>query len=201
MRASKSVRNAGYRSDAWNDDGVQSPANSSLGRRAFLSGLAGTAIMTVAACKNPLSSAPVTRTVTTAAPPPVDPLESLLATARLHLQRIEAGLIAVAADPAAVAKLTPVRSDRDAHVKALEAEVARTSSTPTSAAEPPAGPVSLGNSATIASADVLAMALGDADSAQLQFRDGVGTTSRYRGALFASISACLASHRLVLQPS
>ncbi len=127
---------------------------------------------------------------------------SLLATTRLHVERINAGLVNIAADPAGVVVLTLVQADRAAHLAALEAEVARTTSTPadsaaTSAAAQPGQTVSISDDP----AEIIATVLGDCVTAQTQFRDGVQSTSRYRAALFGSISACLATHRLVLQPS
>lgn len=192
----------GYRgSNAWNDVRVQSPASSPFGRRAFLTGIGGTALVAVTGCANPFSSAPTTRTVTSDAPPPVDPLMTLLATTRLHLARIDTGLIDIAADPAGLAILTLIQSDRAAHLAALEAEVARTTSPTSGSAVAPPTVAPTATVPTPAAADVLSLVLGDCVTAQTQFRDGVQSTSRYRAALFGSISACLATHRLVLQPS
>ncbi len=143
---------------------------------------------------------PTTRTVIQEAPPPVDPIVTLIATTRLHLARIDAALAAIAADAAGVAKLTPIRADRAAHLAALVTEQARTSnpdgSVSASASGAAAGPPQIEMPAD-ATAAIAAIRV-DAENAQVQFTDGVAATAKYRSAIFASISACLASHRSVL---
>ena len=121
---------------------------------------------------------------------------TLIATTRLHLARLDAALTSVAADPAAVALLTPLRSDRAAHLAALIAEQDRSEGVTSSVdASGAAGTVAALPPDT---ATVIAAIRSDADNAQVQFTDGVGSTGRYRAALFASIVACLATHRSVL---
>ncbi len=147
-----------------------------------------------------------TRTETVQAPPPIDPLVTLIATTRLHVARIDAAITAVGADPSAVL-LTQIRADRAAHLAALLAEEQRsnpagntasaaTADTSSTAGEggSPAPQLSVPADPTAA----VAVIRTDAETAQLQFTDGVAATGRYRAAIFASISACLATHRSVL---
>lgn len=138
--------------------------------------------------------APTTRTVTQEAPPPVDPLDTLIATTRLHLARIEGGLVSLADDPRGVGLLSAVRSDRAAHLEALLAERVRGEGG-TAAADPGAVPA-LDMPADTAT--VLVAVRTDAENAQVQFTDGVTATGRYRAAILGSIAACLATHRAIL---
>jgi hypothetical protein len=165
-----------------------------IGRRAFLGGLTVAGALSLTGCSL-FGGSQETRTVIATAPPPIDPIQTLIATTRLHLARIDGGLASIAADAAGVALLTPVRADRAAHLNALLAEQARTdtpgSSAPSAADTPrvsmPADPGA-----------VISLVRSDAENAQVQFADGVAATGRYRAALFASIAACLATHRSVL---
>jgi hypothetical protein len=134
------------------------------------------------------------------APPPVDPIETLIATTRLHLARLDATLTTFAADAATVALLTPLRADRAAHLDALRTEDARgngsvIADTPGPSATPGGAPALEISPDVTTAIDTIR---SDAENAQLQFSDGVVATGPYRAALFASISACLATHRSVL---
>ena len=64
----------------------------------------------------------------------------------------------------------------------------------TSPAALPAGEITVPDSP----AAIIASVRGDAATAQVQFTDAISAASRYRAALYASIAACLASHRAVL---
>jgi hypothetical protein len=195
---------AGSGGAVWNDGRVLSPdrapatrPSTPMGRRAFLT-VAGTATaLTLTGCSLFGGGSPTTRTVVQTAPPPVDPMLTLLATTRLHLARLDAALTAVAADAATVALLTPLRADRAAHLAALEAEQDRGAGVTESESSSAAGAAPQVQMPTDVEA-VKAIVRTDAETAQVQFNDGVVATGRYRAALFASIAACLASHRSVL---
>lgn len=126
-----------------------------------------------------------------------DPITGLIATTRLHVLRLNA---AIAADKQQAALLTQLRDDRQAHLEALEAEHARldpSAGGPSSSASPaalPAGEITVPDTP----AAIIASVRGDAATAQVQFTDAISAASRYRAALYASIAACLASHRAVL---
>ena len=153
---------------------------------------AGTAALLATAGCNPFSTTATTRTVTTEAPPPIDPMDNLIATTQLHLLRLET---AVARGGSLAKTLTPLRDDRQAHLDALKKELARTTpDDPQATAAPPTGTVPLPKDDEA----VLAVIRDDAGNAQVQFTDAVGTVSRYRSQLLASIAACLATHRAVL---
>lgn len=161
-------------------------------RRALL-GSAGASVLLLAAGCNPFSSAPKTLTVTTAAPPPKDPLDALIARIKLHILHID-GAIAAAAFDATV--LSAVRADRLAHLAAVQAEYDRSIGiSPSSSVPAPTGSVPLPSGPDA----IMAVVRQDAADAQLTFTDVMSsTTSRYRAALFGSIAACLATHRGVL---
>lgn len=179
--------------------GVPSPRARPIGRRVFLSGVGAVGAVALSGCAVFGGSAPTVTSIVEA-PPPVDPIETLIATTRLHLARLDATLTAFAADPATVALLTPLRADRAAHLDALRTEDARgNGSVIAGTADPSASPAA--NPALEVSPDVttaVGTVRSDAENAQLQFSDGVVATGPYRAALFASISACLATHRSAL---
>lgn len=152
---------------------------------------AGAAAVLVSTGCTAFSSTTTTKTVVATAPPPIDPMDTLIAMTRLHLLRLVAG-IKLGGD--AAKKLTPLRDDRIAHLQRLLQEQARVRR---SAAAPltQAGQTVPGG-ATAAAA--IAAAAQDAADAQLAFSDQLANVSKYRAALFASISACLATHRVVL---
>lgn len=179
--------------------GVPSPLQRPIGRRGFLTGVGAVGAFTLTGCSVFGGQAPTVTSVVEA-PPPVDPIETLIATTRLHLARLDAVLAAPDADPAVVALLTPLRADRAAHLEALRAEDARAAGSvladSTDASTPAPGAATIEVSADPAIA--LDTIRSDAENAQLQFSDGVVATGPYRAALFASISACLATHRSVL---
>ena len=185
----------------WNDVRRAQTPPRPIGRRSFLTGLGAAGAVALTGCSVFGGSAPTVTSVVEA-PPPVDPILTLIATTRLHLARMDAALAALAADPAAVALLTPLRADRAAHLEALRAEDARAAGsvlaeTTDPSASAPAHGHARGVRGSGPPSDTIRT---DAETAQLQFSDGVVATGRYRAALFASISACLATHRSVLIP-
>jgi len=152
---------------------------------------AGAAVVLTTAGCNPFATTKTTRTVTTQAPPPIDPMDTLIASTRLHLLRLDAG-IKLGGDTAT--RLTSLRNDRTAHLRRLldeQARVNRTTAAPMTVAGAQVDPPKDGKSALAAAAE-------DAAAAQLAFSDQLANVSRYRAALFASIAACLSSHRVVL---
>lgn len=157
---------------------------------------AGTVALVATAGCNPFSpTTRITQTVTAAPAAAVDVLPTLIATTRLHVVRLAN---AAAADRTLGARLTPLRADRQAHLTALITELGRTS--PVGAAAEKAKPTA---DKTVAvpsgtSAALLGGMRSDAALAQGLFTDALAQTSRYRAALFASIAACLASHRVAL---
>jgi hypothetical protein len=171
---------------------VSLPSRVGVTRRALL-GSAGASLLLLTAGCNPFSSAPRTLTVTTAAPPPTDPLQALVAKIKLHILHLD-GAIAAGAFDAVI--LSAVRTDRMAHLVAVQAEYDRSVGiSPSSSAVAPSGSVSMpvGNDA------IMAVVRQDAGDAQLTFTDAMSkTASRYRAALFGSIAACLATHRGVM---
>lgn len=174
-------------------------ADRPLRRRTLLTGLGGLAVVAavpgLTGCSLFAGASDVPTTA--AAPELTDPISSLLATTRLHLMRLDA---AIAAAPDQAALLGQLRSDRQAHLDALQAEFDRLhpaasgSDAPSSPPAPASASVAAPDSAQAAIAGVR----GDAATAQVQFTDAVSSASRYRAALFGSIAACLASHRAVL---
>lgn len=161
-----------------------------LSRRRLLAAGSVTAALLTAGC-NPFSTTQQTRTVIATAPPPIDPMDQLIAMVRLHLLRLEAD---VKIDEDTAKKLTTVRDDRRAHLQALLDEQARANRTS-------AAPLTQAGQAVPASADArsaIERARADAQEAQLAFADQITVVSRYRAAIFSSISACLITHRLVL---
>ncbi len=151
--------------------------------------------MATAGCNPFATPTKITQTVTAAAAPAVDPISTLIATTRLHIVRLTN---AIAADTTLAKRLTPLRNDRQSHLDALIAELARTS--PDAAAQASAAPTTDPSIPvpTGGSVQILAGMRSDAAQAQGLFTDAFGTASRYRAALFGSIAACLASHRVAL---
>jgi hypothetical protein len=157
---------------------------------------AGTAALLATAGCNPFATPTrITQTVTAAAAPVADPIPTLIATTRLHLVRLTN---AIAADKTLSARLTPLRGDRRSHLTALIAELARTS--PQAAADQKGRPTTDPTIAVPTGGSILILAgmRSDATLAQGLFTDAFGPASRYRAALFGSIAACLASHRVAL---
>lgn len=173
---------------------IATPLQLPLARRALVLG-AGTAALLASAGCNPFSTPTrVTQTVTAAAAPVADPIATLIATTRLHLVRLTNS---IAADKTLAVRLTPLRDDRQAHLGKLIAELARTS--PQAAAAQQAAPTTDPSIAVPGSALlILAGMSADAAQAQGRFTDAFPLASRYRAALFGSIAACLASHRVAL---
>ena len=177
---------------------VPSPRQRPIGRRSFLTGVGAAGVLALSGCSVFGGDAPTVTSVVEA-PPPVDPIETLIATTRLHLARLDATITSLGGDPASVALITPLRADRAAHLEALRTEEARGNGSVLAESSDPAVPA--GTPALEVSNDVttaLDTIRSDAENAQLQFSDGVVATGPYRAALFASISACLATHRSVL---
>jgi len=160
-------------------------------RRALLGAAGGAALLAVAGC-NPFSSAGKTLTVTEEAPPPTTPLLGLVFKTKLHVQHLQA---AIRVDKRDRALLTILLSDRQAHLAALQTEYARSigRATPQSTAVPTTG-------VTVPSDpdEVMGVIRGDAGQAQNMFTDAMSTAPRYQAELFASIAACMATHRAVL---
>ncbi len=160
-------------------------------RRALL-GATGVAALLAAAGCNPFATGVATLTVTEQAPPPTAPLLGLVYKTRLHVQHLQA---AIATDARDKAVLTMLLHDRQAHLAALEEEHARSigKATPTGTALPTTG-------VTVPADpdEVIALIRGDAGEAQNMFTDAMSNASRYRAQLFASIAACMATHRAVL---
>lgn len=158
-------------------------------------GAGSIALVATAGC-NPFSTTTrVTQTVTAAPAAAADVMPILIATTRLHVVRLSN---AITADRALAARLTPLRADRQAHLTALVAELGRTS--PVAAAAEKKKPTA-DKTVTVptgGAAPLLAGMRSDAALAQSTFTDALAQASRYRAALFASIAACLASHRLAL---
>lgn len=160
-----------------------------LARRSVLT-IGGTAaLLTTAGC-NPFSSTRVTRTEVVTAPPPIDPIDQLIAKTRLHYLR----LVASVKLGSTATKLTPLRDDRRRHLQALLDEQARTTrqkadplTQPGQTVPPPAS-----------AAEAVTLAATDAQDAQTAFTDALGSVSRYRATLFATIAASLAGHQEAL---
>jgi hypothetical protein len=171
---------------------VPPPSRVGVTRRALL-GSAGASVLLLAAACNPFSSAPKTLTVTAAAPPPTDPLQALIAKIKLHVLHLDAAIAASAFDAGVLAA---VRTDRLAHLAAVQAEYDRSIGiSPTSSVAAPSGSVSMPDGSDA----IMAVIRQDAGDAQLTFTDAMSkTASRYRAALFGSIAACLATHRGVM---
>ena len=167
---------------------VRTPAAApTLARRSVLT-LAGTAaVLTTAGC-NPFSTTKVTRTEVVTAPPPIDPIDQLIAKTRLHYLRLVA---AVKLGSTAGTKLTPLRDDRREHLQALLDEKARTTRQQadplTQAGQTVPPPAS--------AAEAIELAAVDARDAQTAFSDALSSVSRYRAMLFATIAASLAGHQ------
>lgn len=167
------------------------PVPATVARRSVLTAAGVGALLLTAGC-NPFSTTRTTRTVVTEAPPPVDPMDTLIAMTRLHMLRLEASLDL---GSTTTRKLTPLRNDRRQHLQRLLDEQARVNRTE-------AGPlVEPGQSvpAPATAAEAVESAATDAADAQSAFGDQIAVVSRYRAAMFASIAACLAGHRVVLQ--
>lgn len=178
---------------------MHEPERRRLTRRGLLAATGLGALTAIAGC-NPFATSARTVTVTAAATssapaatrtPPV-PVLGLVATTRLHVQQL---LGAIAVDSRDRAVLTMLLHDRQAHLAALQAEYARsigatapsTEPAPTAAASMPKDPD-----------EVIGRIRADATTAQSMFADALAGASRYQAALYASIAACVATHRMVL---
>ncbi|MGI8418452.1 MAG: hypothetical protein ACR2P2_20095 [Nakamurella sp.] len=168
----------------------QRPLDVAVTRRAVLTAAGTAAVLASTGC-TAFSSTTTTQTVVAIAPPPIDPMDTLIAMTRLHLLRLVAG-IKLGGD--AAKKLPPLRDDRIAHLQRLLQEQARVNRS----AVAPLTQAGQTVPAAASAAAAIAAAAKDAADAQLAFTDQLGNVSKYRAALFASISACLATHRVVL---
>ncbi len=169
------------------------PPRPVLTRRALLGAAAASALLGVSGC-NPFSSERQTLTVTAEAPPPTAPLLGLVYKTRLHIQHLQAG---IEVDKRDAKVLTMLLHDRRAHLAALEAEYARSIGETSPATTPvPTTGVTLPNKDPD---EVIGVIRGDAATAQSMFTDSMTTAgSPYAAQLFASIAACMATHREVL---
>lgn len=159
--------------------------------RRTLFAMTGAAVLLVPAACDPFSTTKTTRTVTQTAPEPIDPMDTLIAMTRLHLLRLRAG---ISLGGVTAPKFTQLATDRADHLTRLLAEQARRNRAT------PSAPGTVGHNVPVPITPALAIrsALDDASAAQLAFSDQVGNVTRYRAALFASISACLSTHPVVL---
>lgn len=173
-----------------------------LTRRALLGAAGAGTLLAVTGC-NPFSTSAKTVTVTaaptTSAAPsvPPTPVLSLVAITRLHLDHLNQALATDARDKAI---LTTMRTDVQAHLVALEAEYARSIGS-TAAPSPSPTPSTPAGTTSTAPSDpdaTIAQIRGDAGKAQSAFTDALGGATRYQAELYASIAACVATHRLVL---
>lgn len=170
---------------------MRPPTTTALTRRALLGATGAAALLAVAGC-NPFSTAAKTLTVTEQAPPPTAPLQGLVFKTRFHVQQLQ---VAVAVDKRDAAMLTMLLHDRQAHLTALQAEYARSIGETSPASTPiPTTGITMPSDPD----EVLGVIRGDAGQAQNMFTDAMSTASRYQAQLFASIAACMATHRAVL---
>lgn len=192
---------------ACHDGAVHVSFQRAVTRRVVLGAAGAGALALVTGC-NPFSAATETITVTAeptttpAQPSPAAPLLGLVFTTRLHVQRLTE---AIAADERDAATLSMLLSDRQAHLAALEAEYVRASGQdlPATAPQPgsTSGPASSSDEAATDSQDpdeVIGRIRGDAATAQTMFTDALAGASRFQAQLYASIAACIATHRMVL---
>lgn len=178
-----------------------------IARRTLLAGSLGGTVLLTAGCGPFGSSTPTTTTVTAPAPEIADPITGLIAVTRLQVLRLvgAATLLTSSGNKAAGTLLTGLARDRQAHLHALTVELNRTnpptgparSTIPQAGALPPA-PAPADVQLPMDPKLVVPAVRSDAAAAQQQFTDALGLVSRYRAALFASIAACLATHRTVL---
>ncbi len=141
------------------------------------------------------TTAPRTVTVTSTGSGIADPLVTLIAVTRLHLLRIQSWTPDLAGDPTNQALLTIVGKDRQAHLTALMAEQKRTDPAAAAAdANPGSGSIPPPDDPKL----IVPQVRADAADAQQQFTDALALVSRFRAALFASMAAALATHRVVL---
>jgi hypothetical protein len=156
-----------------------------------LTATGASALLAVAGC-NPFSTAGKTLTVTTEAPPPTAPMLGLIYKTRLHVQRL---VTAVRTDKRDATVLLMLLNDRKAHLEALQQEYDRSvGQTSTSGPPVPTTGVTMPTDPD----EVIATIRGDAGDAQVMFTDAMSTAGRYRAQLYASIAACVATHRAVL---
>lgn len=170
-------------------------------RRAVLGSTGAGVLLAITGC-NPFSTTATTITVTEqatttpTAPSPAAPLLGLVFTTRLHVQRLSD---AAAIDERDSALLTALLADRKAHLEVLEAEYLRVSDQPLPSVQSSAPTSESDAESTPADPDeVLGQIRGDAATAQTMFTDALAGASRFQAQLYASIAACIATHRMVL---
>lgn len=164
-----------------------------LSRRAVLAGAAGAVALVAAGC-NPFTTSSRTVTVTSTSPPAPDPIAGLVAVTRLHVLRLNAAVASKAVTAAQAKVLAVVRDDRQAHLDALVAEQARSAGRPAPASAPATARVDLPGD----SKAVMGAVRADVLTALQSMNDAIPAASLYRAALFGSIGAGLATHRVVL---
>lgn len=158
-------------------------------------GAGAAALLATAGCNPFATPTKITQTVTASAAPMADPIPTLIATTRLHVVRLTN---AIAQDKTLISELVPLRADRRLHLDALIAELGRTSPQAADAerSKPTTDPsISVPSGGSV---QIIAGMRSDATLAQGLFTDAFPQASRYRAALFGSIAACLATHRVVL---
>ncbi|GGL95531.1 hypothetical protein [Nakamurella endophytica] len=175
--------------------GVPRGPGGTVGRRALLAGVGSAALLAAAGC-NPFQTGGGGRTVTvtSTAPPAPDPIAGLIAVTRLHVLRLNAALTGNRVNKAQAQTLQMVRRDRQAHLDALLTEQARSAGRGAPTTAPVTGTVQLPGDGKA----VLGAVRADVLAALQGMTDAVAGAGRYRAALFGSIAACLASHRVVL---
>lgn len=168
-------------------------------RRAFI-GLGATgALVGIVGCDGSVEggkTVTVTATPTSAAPPPpTATLLGLVFTTRLHVQHLTE---AAATDERDAAILTQLLADRTAHLEALEAEYTRVSGDSAPAPSSSAAPDTTTQQQSSDPDEILGRIRGEAATAQTMFTDALAEASRFQAQLYASIAACVATHRMVL---
>jgi hypothetical protein len=118
--------------------------------------------------------------------PPPDPLLPFLTATLVLADRYDA---AIAAEPSLSARLTPLRDDHRAHVRALAREIG---------ISPPSGAPSPSGSASAEASTVQGLLAAEKD-AQKDAEKACLEGPSYRAALLGSIAACRASHQEALR--
>lgn len=172
-----------------------------LTRRSLFTAAGAVAVAAVSGC-SVFGGAPETITVTaaptaapenTAAPLPETSAEllGLVFSTRLQVQNLTT---AIAQDKRDAPLFSMLLTDRQAHLKALEAEYARQFGAPPESS----GPVQSTTTKPGDPDEVIGRIRSDATDGQGKFTDAVAGASRFQAQLFGSIAACLATHRMVL---
>ena len=120
-------------------------------------------------------------------------MENLIATTQLHLLRLNAA-VAKGGQLAANAHSPARATGRPTSRRSARNWPAPTRTSPAANGTTPTGTVAIPEDDDA----IITMVRDDAGNAQVQFTDALGTVSRYRAELLASIAASLATHRTVL---